>query len=93
MAAQRVPEEMNAPVAAVVNEFGKVFFKPANRSVQEVKLKQRQKGYNNLMGMAKMVDDACEIAHGTEQSVQKNQGFALAFLNELELSILFDFVL
>jgi hypothetical protein len=44
------------------------------------------------MGMAKMVDDACKIAHGTKQSMQKDQGFTHSFLNELELSILFDFV-
>jgi hypothetical protein len=44
------------------------------------------------MGMAKMVDDARKIAHGTKQTMQKNQGFSLPFLNELELSILFYFV-
>ena len=42
--------------------------------------------------MAKMVDDARKIAHGTKQIVQKDQGLSLTFLNELELSILFDFV-
>jgi hypothetical protein len=60
--------------------------------VQQIQLKQWQKWYNNLVGMAKMVDDARKVAHGTKQTVQKNQGFSLSFLNELELSILFDFV-
>jgi hypothetical protein len=60
--------------------------------VQQVKLKQRQKRYNNLMGLAKMADDASKIAHGTKKSMQKYQGFSLPFFNELELSIHFDFV-
>jgi hypothetical protein len=60
--------------------------------MQQIQLKQRQKWYNNLMGMAKMVNDARKIAHGTKQTMQKDQGFSLTFLNELELSILFDFV-
>jgi hypothetical protein len=47
---------------------------------------------NNFMGMPEMVDNPGKIAHGTKKTVQKNQGFSLTFLNELELSILFDFV-
>jgi hypothetical protein len=81
-----------SPVTAVINEFGQVFFQTPNCGMQQVQLKQWQKRYNNLMGMAKMVDDACKIAHGTKQSMQKDQGFTHSFLNELELSILFDFV-
>jgi hypothetical protein len=80
------------PVTAVINEFGQVFFQPANGGMKQVQLKQWQKWYNDLMGMAKMVDDACKIAHGPKETVKKHQGFSLPFLNKLELSILFDFV-
>ena len=66
MATQRVAKHVYSPITTVINEFGQVFFQATHCGVQQVKLKQRQKRYNNLMGLAKMADDASKIAHGTK---------------------------
>jgi hypothetical protein len=79
-------------VTSVINELCQVFFQATNCGVQQVQFKQGQKRYNNLMGLAKMADNACKIAHGTKKTMQKNQGFTLSFFYELELSVHFDFV-
>jgi hypothetical protein len=61
--------------------------------MEYVHLQQRQDRYHNFILLPEVLYQVAKVAERTKQAMEENQGVTLTFLNELELILLFDFVL